>query len=182
MELELVIITSRLSDNFPVIHLKKLTRPKNKTEFIETRDFSQTNLDRFNTNLRNVNWEHIFNEQDAQTAYNTFSDMFFGLYDIQFPLICKKFNRNHHALEKWMSSGILISRSEKIRLSNLSLSDPYHLIFSDLKLIEIFIMRLFVKQRNCILKSNFLNTNLILKTCGVPLRLLLIKTLRSSLK
>ncbi len=83
-----------------------------------------TNLDRFTNNLSNVDWNPILSEPNSQLTYNNFSDLFFNLYDIHFPLQRKKFNRNCHKIEKWITSGILISRLEKIRLCNVSIEDP----------------------------------------------------------
>jgi hypothetical protein len=122
--LESVIITTKISDHFPFIHFCKNSKSKSKPSIIETRDFSQPNMDRFMTNLSNVDWNPIFSELSPQITYNNFSDLFFNLYDIHFPLQRKKFNRNCHKIQKWITSGILVSRLEKIRLCNISIEDP----------------------------------------------------------
>jgi hypothetical protein len=41
--LESVIITTKISDHFPIIHFRKNSKFKSKPNFIETRDFSQPN-------------------------------------------------------------------------------------------------------------------------------------------
>jgi hypothetical protein len=112
--LDSVIITTKISDHFPIIHFRKNSKFKSKPNFIESRDFSQSNMDRFTNNLSNVDWNPILSEPNSQLTYNNFSDLFFNLYDIHFPLQRKKFNRNCHGIEKWITSGILISRLEKI--------------------------------------------------------------------
>jgi hypothetical protein len=106
---ETVILTSRISDHFPVVYFKKLDKPKVSPEFFESRNFSQQNINRFQTNLMNINWNDVYTEMDTQAAYNIFSSLFFNLYDLHFPLQRTNFNKNFHKLEGWMSSGILVS-------------------------------------------------------------------------
>lgn len=66
----------------------------------------------------------ISEELDTQTAYNSFSDVFESLYNLHFPKRTIKFNRNHHNLEPWLTSGLLISRSRKIKLSSIFSKNP----------------------------------------------------------
>ncbi len=49
-------------------------------------------------------------------------DVFNSLYDIYFPLIVKKFNPKYHCADPWFTSGLLVSRREKIRLDHLASS------------------------------------------------------------
>ncbi len=120
-----VILTSKISDHFPVIYFPDLCiNATPKPEFVESRDFSFLNLDRFRANLLNLNWNSVIESNDTQTAFNNFSTLFFNLYDLYFPIVCKKFDVNYHRLENWMTRGILISRKEKIRLCNISLNHP----------------------------------------------------------
>jgi hypothetical protein len=88
------------------------------------RNFSQNNLALFGEALRNTNWDFVTSSDSAQDSYNYFSDTFLALYDIYFPNVTVKFNRNYHPLEKWMSKGILTSRREKIRLCKISSKVP----------------------------------------------------------
>jgi hypothetical protein len=108
-----VVITSKLSDHFPIIHFLNNFKQSKSQDFISSRDLSQNNIDRFCNNLANLDWSNVTDSNDPQSAYNFFCDTFLGLYDIHFPVQRKPFNRNFHGLEKWMSSGILTSRREK---------------------------------------------------------------------
>jgi hypothetical protein len=115
-EISSYIFVSHLSDHFPVItklnEFRKFSHPK----VIEQRNFSQQNVQNFTTILLNQNWDHVLECNDTQLAYNLFSDTFFNLFNLAFPLTRVKFNRNIHGVEKWMSQGLLISRSNKNRL------------------------------------------------------------------
>jgi hypothetical protein len=64
--LESVIITTKISDHFPIIHFRKNSKFKSKPNFIEIRDFSQPNLVRFMNNLSNVDWNPILSEPNSQ--------------------------------------------------------------------------------------------------------------------
>jgi hypothetical protein len=118
------MILSKISDHFPVVHFRGVSSKSGSPKNITTRNFSQNNLALFGEALRNCIWEFVTNSDSAQESYNYFSDTFLSLYDIYFPNITVKFNRNFHPLEKWMSKGLLISRREKIRLCNISLKHP----------------------------------------------------------
>jgi hypothetical protein len=86
---ETVIITSRISDHFPIFYLNKVAKPKASAEYFETRDFSQAKLDYFKLNLTNVNWNSVCTEQDTQSAFNTFSSLFL-IYMIYTSRFCIK--------------------------------------------------------------------------------------------
>jgi endonuclease/exonuclease/phosphatase family metal-dependent hydrolase len=122
--LKSVIIISRISDHFPIVHFKQTNKIPAKQEFFESRDFSDANLKRFNDNLRSVDFGPVYESTDAQQSYDVFSKIFLELYEIFFPLVRKKLNRNVHKLEKWMSKGLLVSRNVKINLCKKSIANP----------------------------------------------------------
>ena len=45
-------------------------------------------------------------------------------YDIFFPATKKKFNRNMHKVEKWFTTGLLISRQRKNLLAKNAFKNP----------------------------------------------------------
>ena len=61
---------------------------------------------------------------DTQTSYNIFSDIFLNFYNLYFPIVTIKLNRNTQKIEPWMSKGLLVSRLNKIKLSTLHSKDP----------------------------------------------------------
>ena len=70
------ILTSLISDHFPIIHHCNTKKNQRKVENLPFRDFSQTNIDRFVETLHVVNWSEVTDCDDAQIAYNRFSDIF----------------------------------------------------------------------------------------------------------
>jgi hypothetical protein len=119
-----VILTSQLSDHFPIVHFKKGPSKIISPKFTEFRNFSQNNLDSFRIMLHGTAWDHVLECDDAQISFNRFHDTFFNLYELFFPIKRVKFNRNNHKLEQWITNGLLISRKTKIKLYKRSVSNP----------------------------------------------------------
>jgi hypothetical protein len=130
---ESCIITSGVSDHFPVIFFLQAAKPHESKKTIFSRDFSESNLLKFEQSLHSLRWGLVLEEEDPQMAYNVFSDLFFNLYNLHFPLREIKFHKNFHVKEPRMSKGLLISRKEKIRLSSLAAKNPTQLLKSNYK-------------------------------------------------
>jgi hypothetical protein len=113
-----VILTTQISDHFPIVHFLDDYRQKMVPKFFETRDFSAAKLNNFNQTLNNINWNFVEQSPCAQSAYNNFSDLFLNLYQLHFPLKKVRLNKNFHKIEPWFSAGLLISRSKKFALSS----------------------------------------------------------------
>ena len=118
------IVTSKISDHFPIFYVRDSTRHRAPPPTVESRNFSEENLNKFKTNLSNLQWEGVLSADSTQTAFDVFISDLTSLYDIHFPIVKKKFNKKFHYYEKWMSKGLLISRLNKIQLGNLSLKTP----------------------------------------------------------
>ncbi len=88
---------------------------------------------KFEQTLHCLRWGSVLDEEDPQISYNLFSDTFFNLYNLHFPLKEIKFNKNFHIKEPWMSKGLLISRIEKIRLASLAAKNPSQIFKSNYK-------------------------------------------------
>ena len=123
-DLQSKIIISHISDHFPIFHCIKSITPIQPPKFTETRNFSKSNLTKFNDTLLRFDWSNVLSSNDTQISYSNFSDSFFTLYNLHFPLKKIKFNKKYHKLEIWMSSGLLTSRREKIRLSKQCFLNP----------------------------------------------------------
>ena len=118
------IMTSLISDHFPIIHHFDITKVSQPSPKIKSRDFSETNIQRFRETLQGINWSVVTDCPDTQTAYNIFSDIFLNFFELYFPLIPKKLNRNFSPIEPWFTKGLIVSRNNKLRLSKLAASSP----------------------------------------------------------
>jgi hypothetical protein len=85
----------------------------------QARDFSADNEIKFRESLNSISWNVVKDAEDAQMAFNIFSDIFNNLFELHFPFRTIKFNKNIHKKDPWMSRGLLISRLQKLKLSAL---------------------------------------------------------------
>ena len=123
---ETQLLTHKISDHFAIFHHINFSCPPPKINMVESRNFSLSNICKFQNAVRNFNWEHVTNCNDTQESFNNFSSTFLLFYNLYFPLRSVKFNRKFHKINPWMSSGILISRQKKINLCSLSIKNPTH--------------------------------------------------------
>jgi len=118
------IVTAKISDHFPIFFSRDSRRTQFSPPSVKSRNFSTENIKKFKNSISSLHWGEVLACSDAQIAYSAFLNQLTDLYNIHFPITTKKFNKNVHAFEKWMTRGLLVSRLNKIKLGNLSLSSP----------------------------------------------------------
>ena len=121
---ETVLLCSKISDHFPIIHQFKFSKPKKGRTVPLVRNFSTESINRFKTALSSYNWDHVLTSNCAEKSYTDFSNTFSNLFSIYFPLSPLKINKNYNPREPWMSGGILTSRRNKNHLCKISLLNP----------------------------------------------------------
>jgi hypothetical protein len=90
-------------------------RAKNRNSVFK-RQFTSENIERFKTGLRPLRWETVTSCNTVDDAFDEFSKIFTDLYELNFPLVRSKFNKNIHKQNNFMTNGLLISRKNKIKL------------------------------------------------------------------
>ena len=130
---ESVILTSKISDHFPLVYFSNSKAQSEPCAPRQYRNFSQLAIKKFKESLNNINWNNLLADNSVQTCYDNFSDIFFTLYNLHFPLITGNINKNTNSINPWMSKGILTSRLRKIVLCKLSLTHPYEPHLTDYK-------------------------------------------------
>ena len=116
-------IISDISDHFLNFIAVPCTRTKEAKINKPKRNFSQFNLRRFKEALGSCSWNSTLSCNDVNDSYNNFWDDFHSLFELHFPLIHVKFNRNVHKINNFMTKGLLISRTTKNTLHKKSLVD-----------------------------------------------------------
>ena len=127
------IITSKISDHFPIFHFLNNSEKKKNPNFIFTRNFSETNITNFNDLLNSLSWENVLNDNNVQSSYDAFSQIFNEMFDLYFPLRKIKFNKNIHKKSPFMTKGLMISRQTKFKLSKKSIKQPTQLNIENFK-------------------------------------------------
>ena len=80
--------------------LETLRAKKIPPPTVTSRNFSDENLLKFKNNISALHWGEVLSSEDAQAAYSSFLEQLTALYEIHFPLVTKKCNKNVHAYEK----------------------------------------------------------------------------------
>ena len=126
------VIINDISDHFTTFLQPTLPLTSIKQKPILKRDMSSQNMNRFRNDLRILNWRDVLNCNDVNESYNLFWQDFKSLYDIHFPLKTFKFNKNLHGINRFMTRGLLISRSTKLnllkqsaKLQNIAAAESY---------------------------------------------------------
>jgi hypothetical protein len=78
----------------------------------------------FKNDLNSLSWNDVTSVNDVDECFDVFWDSFSTLYDLHFPLVKFKFNKNKHSKNDFMTPGLLISRLHKIELHKKSIVDP----------------------------------------------------------
>lgn len=113
------------SDHFFTFIEINLIKPiKSDNESFFTRKFSDFNKNNFRNSLFNRTWRDVYSSDCPNEAFNLFWDTFKQLYDIHFPLISVKPNKNKTPINPFMSRGLLISRQTKLKLMRKSKTHP----------------------------------------------------------
>ena len=118
-----VIITD-ISDHF--ITFMSLPQEKNNVahKTINTRNFSHYNFQQFKQLLLSSNWEDVYKADNINSSYENFWNQFKILYEKCFPLENKRFNKNIHKIQTFMTKGILKSRATKLKLHKIAIVNP----------------------------------------------------------
>jgi Endonuclease/Exonuclease/phosphatase family len=118
------ILTSLLSEHFPIaFFLDTVKMPKPAFEK-KSRGVTEETLLNFSNNLGALSWDSVLTQQDPQLAFNDFDENLRLLYDLHFPIITTKFNKNFQKLEPWFTQGLLTSRRNKILLKKSHFNNP----------------------------------------------------------
>jgi Reverse transcriptase (RNA-dependent DNA polymerase) len=116
-------IVEDISDHWITFLQPNLKKCKSRKKVTQRRLINPTNTDRFKTCLQNVAWDDVLNENDVDTCYEKFWDIYDTMYNINFPLVNVKFNKNFHKISDFMTNGLLTSRRNKIRLLKVYAND-----------------------------------------------------------
>jgi hypothetical protein len=115
-----------ISDNFLTFIVPPVSY-KNSPQthkFVLSRNYSLQNLNNLKIDLSIADWTNITSLNDANLAYNEFWKTYEACHNTNFPLIRKRFNKNIHKKQPFMTQGLLVSRNTKNKLHKLSISNP----------------------------------------------------------
>ncbi len=119
------MIISDLSDHFiNFLQLPTSNISKHKLVPKLSRSFTPDNHQRFKLALSQLSWNDVINCTEPNSSFNTFWAIFKELFDIHFPLVSTRLNRNIHKINPYMTAGLLISRRTKHSIYMKSITTP----------------------------------------------------------
>ena len=116
------VIINDISDHFITFIQPSLTSMHSSKKHALKQDISRHRMARFKEDLGNLRWRNVLACEEVDKSFNLFWQDFKTLYNLHFPLKQVKFNKNLHSTNKFMTGGLLISRSNKNRLHKLSIT------------------------------------------------------------
>jgi chromosomal replication initiation ATPase DnaA len=79
------------------------------------RQYSDTNIEQFKTELRNVDWDNICSSENANVSYTNFINVFNNLHDKCIPLKIKKItSKKNTPKSPWITPSLIKSIRRKI--------------------------------------------------------------------
>jgi hypothetical protein len=90
-----------------------------------TRIFSLASMISFKNDLNALTWNDVISLNDVDASFDAFWDNFSTLYDLNFPLNNRNFNKNKCCKNEFMTAGLLISRTHKYDLHKKSIIEPH---------------------------------------------------------
>ena len=89
-----------------VIHYEHSKNNEESKPFVFFRDKNKENESKFRDSLRNIDWQNIYNENDANITYNSFLNKYFDIYNSCFPLKKWKHRSMHLKDRRYISAGL----------------------------------------------------------------------------
>ena len=114
------VVTSDISDHFPIISTYTLGRIKDKPAPPPLkRIMNEANLINFSNSLGQLSWQVVLNNDCPNASYDLFYNLFNQKYNLHFPLVQPFRNAKTRPINPFMSKGLLRCRNKKISLGNI---------------------------------------------------------------
>ena len=116
------IVYSDISDHLPVaLHLKRNSIKSYKIgNYASKRYFDSGSIDKFNTELANMDWNALYNSierrEDCNIAFSKLSLMYNKAFDNYFPEKLVKLSNRMTPRHDWMTKGLMKSCIKKSKL------------------------------------------------------------------
>ena len=132
----------RSSDHFPIFTVRTSTEPIKGPIQKQKRNFSIKNISKLKKIIKAMNWQNVYSQEDAQSAFLNFQRNIIESFNACCPIENVKVNyRNRH---HWISKDIKIDIKKRERLYLLSVQQPTD---EHIKNYKLFRNQVLSKQR-----------------------------------
>ena len=136
------LCTIRSSDHFPIFTVRTSTEPIKGPIQKQKRNFSIKNISKLKKIIKAMNWQNVYSQEDAQSAFLNFQRNIIESFNACCPIENVKVNyRNRH---DWISKDIKIDIKKRERLYLLSVQQPTD---EHIKNYKLFRNQVLSKQR-----------------------------------
>jgi hypothetical protein len=84
---------------------------------------NNSNIANLKLALNNTDWTPIYSDNDVDSSFNKFWDIFNNLYNEHLPITHVKFNKNKHRINGYMSQELLDARATKLYLHKIAIKN-----------------------------------------------------------
>ena len=107
------ILCNSITDHYAVFHITNHSGAiVEQSNCVLKRDYRYSNILKFKESLAEIQWDKILNEKEAQTAYNSFSNILTHEYNRCFPI--RKNSKKYCIKKPWLTSAL----KESIKIKN----------------------------------------------------------------
>ena len=98
------ILYCSISDHFPIFYIDYSSNIKSIDNVIKKRIYSDINIEKFSSALRDHNWDHVLSNNDPQSSYSMFISDYINMYNGCFPL--RSFKQGYKTRKSWLSDSL----------------------------------------------------------------------------
>lgn len=149
------VMLSDISDHFLTFLLSPIPHFPKMQHDLPSRTFDVESISKFKIDLSSITWNDVLSDEDVDSSYGKFWSTFKTLFNLHFPLIKAKRNKNHHPLQNYMTKGLLISRSTKLSLHKHSILNPSPLNISKYRSYRNLYNKLLRTSKKLYFERNF---------------------------
>ena len=117
------ILLEDLTDHLPIYTIIKIkTKIRNNSNEIKTRKITINNTKRLINALKNMNWDSVLEDNDAENSYNKFHTIYTSIINQFIPLLTNKISSNILS-KNWITNKIKRYINKKYKLYKLYLDN-----------------------------------------------------------
>ena len=118
------VLVDSFSDHFATVCSVIIKKVKHKDTPKKCRIFSKFNMEKFRKFLTDSTWASVYASNCPNEAWNIFWDFFYTAFEQYFPLKVMKLNKSTFPIMPFMTKGLLVSRSRKLKLDLIRKNNP----------------------------------------------------------
>ena len=118
------IILSHISDHYPTFYVHRAHEEKQPLTPFKTRKINKDSQNSFKQLLANSNFESVLNDDNPETAFDNFFEIYNTSAELAFPEVTVRPKKHTFVHSPWMTPGLLISCKSRQKLLRAKEKNP----------------------------------------------------------